>query len=146
MKLVIAVVLSILLLSLLTFGFLSTLALERKSPNEKIEEEKILVFDDKVVINVKGAKLVSYSNTNSMDPLLDENAKGIEIKPSAPEQIKVGDIISYKKGKEIISHRVVEVGKDEKGWFCKTKGDNNLFLDGKIRFEQIVGVLVIVIY
>ncbi|MEM4641078.1 MAG: hypothetical protein QXW65_00975, partial [Candidatus Pacearchaeota archaeon] len=124
----------------------SSFLLEKPSPSDKINESNIQVFQDKIIIYIGNATIVSYADTNSMDPTMDKEANGIEVKPSSPKEIHVGDIISFKKGNEIVSHRVVKIGKDEKGWYCETKGDNAVFSDGKVRFEQIVGVVVGIIY
>lgn len=124
----------------------SAILLEKDSPHDRIDEKNIQIFPDKIVIYIENATLVSYTDTNSMDPTLDKEANGIEIKPLSPEDVHVGDIISFRKGNEIISHRVIKIGEDEKGWYCETKGDNSIFSDGKIRFEQIVGIVVAIIY
>jgi len=118
---------------------------EKASPSDWISEEQIEVFSDKIIIHLKNGRLTKYSNTNSMDPVLDYRANSIEIKPKSNSEISVGDIIAYSSGNEIIVHRVTDIGKDEKGWFCKVKGDNSSFKE-KIRFSQIVGVVVIIIY
>ncbi len=46
----------------------------------------------------------------------------------------------------LIIHRVVEIGEDEQGTYFITKGDNNFFSDGKVRFGQIKYVTIGVIY
>ena len=71
---------------------------------------------------------------------------GIVVSPESEEDINVGDIISFWKGKEIVVHRVVEKGVDSLGTYFITKGDRNDFNDSKIRFEEIEGLLVGVIY
>ncbi|MEM4703002.1 MAG: hypothetical protein QXP53_00745 [Candidatus Pacearchaeota archaeon] len=119
---------------------------EKKSPSDRITENQIQVLEDKVIIYLDNPVLVTYSDTNSMDPTLDNTANGIEIKPANSKEIHVGDIISYKSGEEIISHRVTAIGYDSDGWFCKTKGDNAQFSDSKVRFSQIVGLLVVIVY
>lgn len=84
-----------------------------------------------------------------MDPFLDEGSNGIEIFPDSPEDIKIGDIISYRFNQydDIIIHRVIEIGEDENGIYYIAKGDNNKYLySEKIRFDQIRGVLIGIIY
>ena len=84
-----------------------------------------------------------------MDPVIDKGANSIEITPSSSEVIAVGDIISYKSAyaSGTIIHRVIEKGEDEQGVYFIVKGDNNSAADpGKIRFDQVQGVLVAVIY
>lgn len=119
------------------------------APADRIAESQLFVFDNRVVLELPQASWARYADTNSMLPLLDEGANGIEIKPSQPEEIAVGDVISYRAGfaDALVVHRVVEVGHDDEGWYALTKGDSSSLPDpGKVRFGQINGVLVAVIY
>ena len=157
-----AVVLSVILLSLsaflfinrnvenplTTFGFsaLGSALFDKPSPADWVQEKDILIYNDRVVILVPNATLSSYAFSKSMDPLLDGTANGIEIKPNSPEDIHVGDIIAYEKDGGLIVHRVIETGIDEQGWFCVTKGDNALQSDGKVRFNQIYAITIMIIY
>ena len=123
--------------------------IEKDSPGDWIKEDQIKVYNDKVIINLKDAEWASFIDTNSMDPVLDETANAIQIIPKSTDDIKVGDIISYKSdyADGTIIHRVIRIGNDEKGWYCIVKGDNNQSPDpGKIRFNQIKRVLVAIIY
>jgi signal peptidase I len=83
-----------------------------------------------------------------MDPLLDETSNAIQIAPTSPEDILVGDIISYDSRRgDIIIHRVVNIGEDEEGIFYITKGDNvSRPDDEKVRFWQIRFITVGIIY
>lgn len=120
---------------------------EISSPSDWVKEEQIKVYHDKIILDVPNAIWSSFTDTNSMDPLIDVNSNAIEIKPENPEQIKVGDVISYQSPYGVLIHRVVEKGEDESGIYYLTKGDNNTFTDpSKIRFEEIEGVVVAVIY
>lgn len=127
---------------------------ERNSPKDRINENQIHVFKDKIVIDISNPSWSSFVNTNSMDPVFDYGANGIEVLPNNPLEIQVGDVISYEYQdkntnsiKTIIAHRVVEINKDEKGIYYITKGDNNVIKDPeKVRFEQVKGVLVGLIY
>ena len=122
---------------------------EQASPANRIKENQIQIFKDKILINVQNAFLASYADTNSMDPLIDQGANGIEIKPEIPEYIQIGDIIAYTPSwtNGLVAHRVVEIGSDNQGIYYIAKGDNNPDADpGKIRFNQIKYVLIGVIY
>ncbi|MBU2639166.1 MAG: hypothetical protein KKG75_00485 [Nanoarchaeota archaeon] len=120
---------------------------ELTSPSDHIEESQIHVYKDRVVIELNKPYWSKFSNTNSMDPLLDEFSNGIEIKPNSIDQVSIGDIISYKLGNNIIIHRVINTGFDAKGWYAVTKGDNNAIQDlEKVRFNQIEGILVGILY
>ena len=120
---------------------------ELVSPSNWIAEQQIKVYQDKIIIDVKDAIWAGFTNTNSMDPLIDENSHAVEIMPSGPEKIKVGDIISYQTEMGVIIHRVIEVGEDEQGIYYLLKGDNNKFRDPfKVRFSDVKGVVVAIIY
>lgn len=119
---------------------------DRPSPANWVQDNQILIYPDRIVILVPNATLSRYANTKSMDPIIDFNANGIEIKPQSPQDIHVGDIISYEKGGNLIVHRVINIGVDENGWYCITKGDNAIQDDGKIRFDSIRSVTIIIIY
>jgi hypothetical protein len=112
---------------------------EQISPADHIKEDQIRVEGDKVIITIENANLARFADTNSMDPLLDETSNAIQIAPTSPEDILVGDIISYDSRRgDIIIHRVVNIGEDEEGIFYITKGDNvSRPDDEKVRFWQI---------
>lgn len=122
------------------------LTLEKNSPSDWVLEEKISVKDDVVIIKIENARLSRYADTNSMDPVLDKNSNGIEVMVENPNQIHIGDIITYEKNGNLIVHRVVDIGTDKEGWYCITKGDNNASHDGKIRFEKIRYITIGIIY
>jgi len=129
------------------FSFLTSASPEISSPSDWIKENQIQVYPNKVILEINQPMWSSFTNTNSMDPFLDETANAIEIKPQSPEQIKVGDIISYQTEYGLIIHRVIEKGEDELGPYFIVKGDNNINKDPfKVRFEDIKGVLVAIIY
>ncbi|MBI2147231.1 hypothetical protein HYU19_02010 [Candidatus Woesearchaeota archaeon] len=122
---------------------------EQQSPANRIAEENISVFPEQVVITLGRASWASYEDTNSMDPVLDDGAHGIEIPPASGESLKVGDIISFSTplADGLVVHRIIETGRDEQGWYARTRGDNNPAADPiRVRFEDIHGVLVAVIY
>jgi hypothetical protein len=139
-----------------SFSSLSSLSLDNLgrsaevvSPFDHVSDDKIKVYSDKVIIELDDPSWASFTDTNSMDPVLDSGANSIEIKPTSESDIKVGDIISFKTAYSsgIIIHRVAEIGYDENGIFYLTKGDNNPTVDpGKRRFEDVVGIVVGVIY
>ena len=122
---------------------------ERLSPSDHVKEEQIHVYSDRVVLDIKGANWAKFTNTNSMDPYMDEDSNSIEIKPTTPNDIKEGDIISYYSSitGDLVVHRVVGKDNDSRGVFYIVKGDNNSQKDPeKVRFEQVHGVLVGIIY
>ena len=124
-------------------------AIEKNSPYDRIKEDQIKVYDGLIIMHINGSEMVSLENTNSMDPLIDENSNIIQIKPKSPEDIHEGDIVSYHDSytEKIILHRVVAIGEDIEGKFFILKGDNVDSVDPvKVRFGQIKGVLVAVVY
>jgi len=123
--------------------------IEVSSPQDHIKEKDIKVYGSEVILKIQNASWSKFADTNSMDPLIDKGANGIEIKPSRPSQVKEGDVIAYRSSltNNVIIHRVVSTGKDKLGWYAKTKGDNNPGVDpGKVRFDDIQGILVAVVY
>ncbi|MBW2997661.1 signal peptidase I [Candidatus Woesearchaeota archaeon] len=134
----------------LSFGFVPFLGSpERLSPSDHIQESQIQIYDDKVVIATEGARWAAFTDTNSMDPFLDESSNSIEIAPKSPNDIKPGDIISYRSGITgyLVVHRVISRDVDDHGVFYIVKGDNNPTQDPeKVRFEQVNGVLIGIIY
>ncbi|MBT7903018.1 signal peptidase I [Candidatus Woesearchaeota archaeon] len=125
-----------------------TKSTEISSPSNHIKENQIHVYQDLIILDIKNASWGSFTDTNSMDPFLDQGSNSIEIKPTKQSQIQVGDIISYENSKkEIIIHRVIEKGLDSEGTYYILKGDNNQGKDHqKVRFNQIKGILVGIIY
>jgi len=118
----------------------------KEQPGNWISQDKIQILEDKVIINIKDAVISEYADTGSMLPTLGENANGIKIKPENPEQINIGDIISFQQGNLLIVHRVIDKGKDANGWYFITKGDNNQETDGKVYFSDVKYVTVALIY
>jgi signal peptidase I len=122
---------------------------EIASPANRVAEDLILVTNEKVVLNIKGAEWASFTDTNSMDPVIDAGAHAIEMAPNSEDDVQVGDIVAYNSdyAEGTIIHRVVFKGQDEKGTYYILKGDNNPINDpGKIRFDQIKRVVVAIIY
>jgi hypothetical protein len=133
-------------------GFLHMLepgATERISPDDRIKEHQIKVYNDKVVIELEGAQWASFTDTNSMDPVIDDGVHAIEIIPLHPDEVHVGDIMSYESTlvDGTIIHRVVETGYDEEGWYAIMKGDNLRNRDPeRVRFNQVRRIVVAIIY
>jgi hypothetical protein len=122
---------------------------ERPSPGDHIPESDIIVYGDRVILDIQGAQWSTFTDTNSMDPIIDQGANAIQKVPKSVDEIGVGDIISYESefADGIIIHRVVEKGQDENGVYFVAKGDNLPTNDpGKIRFNQIKRVVVAIVY
>ena len=122
---------------------------DKPSPSNWIKNDQIYVFSDEVVLKIKDAKWAIFTDTKSMDPVIDSTSKAIQIIPENENDIHVGDIVAYKSSYEngTVTHRVAEIGHDSKGWYAMLKGDNNKYPDPeKVRFEQITRVVVAIIY
>jgi signal peptidase len=120
-----------------------------ESPSDSVSEEQILVYNDKVILDLQNIKWVTYTNTGSMKPVIDEGANGLEVVPKFESELKVGDIVSYNASwnEELVVHRIVGMGEDVFGTYYILKGDNNQEHDsGKIRFEQIKYKTIAIIY
>ncbi len=120
---------------------------ELSSPSDWINEKQIKVYDNKVVIDLLSPIWAKFTDTNSMDPFIDENSHAIEVLPSDLNSINAGDVISYQEGSNIFIHRVISKGTDNEGIYFVVKGDNISLRDFlKIRSNQVRGVVVAVIY
>lgn len=120
---------------------------ELQSPSDWVSENQIKVYHNKVVLNIPNTVWAQFTNTNSMDPSFDETSNALEIKPKNPYSIHVGDIIAYNTPYGTIIHRVVEIGEDKEGIYYVVKGDNNSLSDPfKVRFEDVEGVVIAIIY
>jgi hypothetical protein len=123
--------------------------LEKNSPSDWVSESQIKVTRDRVVVELPDAVWATFTDTNSMDPVIDSGANALEIVPTSPGQIRAGDIVSYESNlvEGTIIHRVLETGEDSQGWFATMKGDNLSQPDPeKVRWEQIRRVVVAIIY
>ncbi len=116
------------------------------SPSDWILEDDLIILKDKIIINIENSELSYYSPSGSMKPVLDKGSNGIRIVPKDSDRINVGDIVSFNKDGMLIVHRIIEKGYDDFGLYFITKGDNNDFSDGKIRFEDIKYVTVGILY
>ena len=116
------------------------------APSNYLDAENILVYEDRVVLNLEGARISNYMATGSMTPVFNENANGISVKPINENEIEVGDIISFWREDDLIVHRVIDSGIDSEGIFYITKGDHAFSNDGKIRFGDVEHKLVGLVY
>jgi len=88
--------------------------------------------------------------SSSMEPSL-ESGDAVLLLKVKPEEIRIGDIISYTKvvpfaSMQIVTHRVVEANDYGDSYFFKTKGDANPNPDSwNVTPEEIIGKAVITI-
>ena len=123
-------------------------------PSDHIQEDQIKLIDGNLcILNLPAFTLSQYADSGSMKPVLHQGTNGIEIEVNHPDDIRVGDIIAYeatwaeeKWGSKLVVHRVIEKGVDKEGFYVLTKGDNNIFTDPKVRFNQIKYLTVGLLY
>ena len=116
------------------------------SPSDTITTDQIKITEKGILIDVPDAILVSYKDTNSMDPLLDIEANGIEIPVTENTELQIGDIVSYKAtwNETLVSHRIIDIQED--GTYI-LKGDNNTSQDPySVTRDQIKYKLIGVFY
>jgi hypothetical protein len=122
---------------------------DKPSPMDYFTESQIKVYKDKVLLDAKDIQWASFEDTKSMLPVISNNSNALQIVPKCPDEIQLGDIISYKSNYAdgIIIHRVVFIGSDDDGTYFVLKGDNNPSSDpGKIRCSQIQRKVVAILY
>ena len=61
----------------LSLGFLSGIAAEKNSPGDHVPEQNVHVFKDRVVIDIEDPFWATFTDTNSMDPVLDTDRKSV---------------------------------------------------------------------
>ena len=125
----------------------------RKSPSDYFSSKDIMIGTDAygskyyVAIKIDRKPIVTeYEGTGSMKPTFGKNHNGIEIKPESEKELFIGDIISFFKDEQLIVHRIIDYNYDSEGWYAVTKGDNNKKTDGKVRFKDIHGKVIMIIY
>lgn len=102
----------------------------------------VLVFQTMIntqkVPNLFGYKSFSIT-TGSMEPIINVNDL-IITKNCKQSEIKEKDIITYKRGDSVITHRVNKVVNDAGNIYYLTKGDSNYIQDDyKVKYKDIEG-------
>jgi hypothetical protein len=118
------------------------------APQHRIEASDFFVTNRSVTLVIDSPRWARISGTGSMEPVLTGGAHAIQVVPKGPEDIAVGDIISYSDYlNDTVIHRVMSIGEDEAGWYAVAKGDANMYEDPfKVRFPQIRRITVAIIY
>jgi len=77
----------------------------------------------------------------SMEPSIHKGSL-VLVQPVSPSEIKVGDVITFQQYDQTTTHRVIAVGRDERGLVFKTKGDANVVTDPEDKtFPSQVGIV-----
>ena len=120
-----------------------------ESINKRKEKEKIvkriieiiaiiLIYNIILIIissiNGKDFSILGYKayivNTNSMEPTI-EVGDIVIIKKVKAEKLNQGDVITFTREGEVITHRITKIETEEKSTQYVTKGDNNNTEDSK---------------
>ncbi|MFP4568138.1 MAG: hypothetical protein ACLFN8_04285 [Candidatus Woesearchaeota archaeon] len=119
------------------------------SPSNFFDESEILVYRDRVILDAENVVWASFADTKSMLPVINKDSNALQIVPNCPDDIALGDIVSYRSHytEGIIIHRVVHIDEDSDGVYFVLKGDNNPTSDpGRIRCSQIDRKVIAIIY
>ena len=100
----------------------------------------VLIIIVMLVSGVFSHTLVAIGS-NSMVPIYERGDAVIYKKINVGE-LKVGDIIAFKKSDKIITHRIVKINKVNNGYLINTKGDANNTPDvWDVKEEEILGIV-----
>lgn len=81
--------------------------------------------------------------TNSMEPSIN-HGDAILTKKTKEKDLKEGDVITFNRENESITHRIIRIDEEENVKLYVTKGDNNNVEDKKkIKYEDIEGKKVV---
>ena len=90
-----------------------------------------------------GSRLIGYRVfnilTGSMAPQYNEGDL-IYVKQVSPEEVQVGDPITFVLNEELVvaTHRVVEIDSETSHFY--TKGDANDIIDAPVHFKNLIGI------
>lgn len=119
------------------------------SPQNYFDTNQIKVYKNQVILTVDDIVWAGFEDTKSMLPIINKDSNALQIVPNCPEDIHLGDIVSYRSNYApgIIIHRVIHIDEDAQGIYFVLKGDNNPASDpGRIRCNQIDRKVVAIIY
>jgi len=108
---------------------------------QRVPFDSIEVFADEVKINYPGLTYAKVSS-NSMGPVITDKSVVFEKVPSSPDEIHIGDVISFYEPsvEKIVLHLVVEI---IDGSSYVTKGlANDDVDDWLVPFENVKGIMV----
>jgi signal peptidase I len=138
----------------LIFRLYGESGVELPSPYNDIDPKDIKYNKSTKEIRIKNIPtepwITDVGGSNSMEPLIDVGHRVLlsdNSKYLAEDKLKVGDIIVYEKWVFVapgalqfmkVIHSIIEIGQDDEGWYCITKGLNNSRPDAwKVRWEEI---------
>lgn len=100
--------------------------------------------DNEWKCELSGEGLISITQTNgsSMAPTITDDTL-ILLKKVSLEELETCDIVGFRKDNDVFLHRIVSIDYDQR--CVTTKGDNNLYIDGCIKENDIIGKAVIIL-
>ena len=122
---------------------------EKPSPAGIIPMGNVSWKTGEITIKVPGLTLAALEDSNSMDPLFDRGHLLIETTEFNPDELVVGDIVSYHAGSgSYIVHRIESIEEDENGRLFRFLGDNNVGRRDPylVRAEHLRALVVGIIY
>ena len=94
--------------------------------------------------------VVGVANTNSMEPLFDDNSiivlERLDKTMLEKQPLRSGDIVIYESGARSIIHRLIKPYDNNGVPSWTIKGDNNFLIDGIIATDRITHRLVGILY
>lgn len=90
-----------------------------------------------------GSRLIGYQCytvvSSSMEPKYNVGDL-IYVKPTAPENVEVGDVITFLLNEDLVigTHRVIRIDEENQQFY--TKGDSNKTEDEPVHFNNLIGI------
>ena len=111
---------------------------------QRIPFDSIKVYADKVQIEVPDMHYAKV-NSDSMAPFITHDSVVFEKTPSSPEEIHIGDIISFYEPSQdkTVLHIIIEIVQIDGKTYYKTKGTANPEADPwLVPYENVKGIMV----
>jgi len=111
---------------------------------QRVPFDKISVYPDRIQIDQPGIRYAKVTS-NSMAPIITDKSTVFEKTPISPEEIKIGDTISYYEPttNSVILHNVIEIQQKEGKTSYKTKGLANEKPDPwTVPYENVKGIMI----
>ena len=78
--------------------------------------------------------------SDSMSPYIKEG--DVVLVQHASRRFRVGDVVVFKRGEDLVAHRVVSVRGRGEDTIYRTKGDNLRFFDAPVHQSSVLGVVI----
>ena len=136
------------ILPFVLYNVLNKIVIRYEKEKQKLKKINRIVFTIPIatclillVILISGIfkyKLIAIAS-NSMSPVYRRGDAIIYEKINVKE-LKEGDILAFQKNNIVVTHRIVEIWKQNGKYYFTTKGDNNNSIDnGKVEERNVLG-------